>query len=113
MELNLNSAVLPKPMIMSPLKTPLKPFIINSAITQIPQIPNPSIEKEKWLTLESNEIYVIRNENINKTNEWIYYKLQREKLLTKRVKTKNNFNFIIFFKLFSLILLLKKMKRKK
>lgn len=54
-------------------------------------LPNPAnIEKDKWLTLESNEIYVIRNESINKTNEWIYYKLQREKYLNKRVKNKNS-----------------------
>jgi hypothetical protein len=50
-------------------------------------LPNPAnIEKEKWLSLESNEIYVIRNESINKANEWIFYKLQREKYLNKRVK---------------------------
>lgn len=57
-------------------------------------LPNPlNIEKEKWLTLESNEIYVIRNESINKANEWIYYKLQREKYLNKRVYNKKSHIF--------------------
>ena len=41
---------------------------------------NVILEKEKLLTLESNEMFVIRNENLSKSNEWIYYKLQRDKI---------------------------------
>lgn len=78
------------------------PFTISNASNQnlvnnSINLPNPlNIEKEKWLTLESNEIYVIRNESINKANEWIYYKLQREKYLNKRVIMSFNRDFHSF-----------------
>ena len=74
-------------------------------------LPNPlNIEKEKWLSLESNEIYVIRNESINKANEWIYYKLQREKYLNKRVYIKKVIYFILI--IYRLIPLQKKQTKK-